>query len=159
MNSSDPFNAPIIDPGFFTEEIDALIMREAVKAVGRLVAGDAWKDFVIAPYGQLANISTDDEIEAYARENSGTVFHPVGTASMSPQGASWGVVDPDLKVKGVDGLRVVDASVFVSASLTGQLNITHCSHLLLQPYIPAAHTTAPTYFIAERAADLIKESA
>ncbi|KAJ7881442.1 aryl-alcohol oxidase [Mycena leptocephala] len=65
-----------------------------------------------------------------------TVYHPVGTAGMSPKGATWGVVDPDLSVKGLTGLRIVDLSVV--------------------PFIPAAHTQAAAYIIGERASDLIR---
>ncbi|KAK0481457.1 aryl-alcohol oxidase [Armillaria novae-zelandiae] len=73
-------------------------------------------------YGDLVNATTDEALEEYP--------------SMSPRFAEYGVVDPDLLVKGVSGLRVVDASIF--------------------PFVPAGHTQAPTYIIAERAADLIK---
>jgi choline dehydrogenase-like flavoprotein len=68
-----------------------------------------------------------------------SVWHAVGTASVSPRGAPWGVVDPDLTVKKTVGLSVVDA-----ASI---------------PYVPSAHTQGPIYFWAERAADVIKARA
>lgn len=58
--------------------------------------------------------STNEEVEAAIRGVVASNVHPVGTAAMSRKGAEWGVVDPDLKVKGVEGLRVVDASVMVS---------------------------------------------
>jgi choline dehydrogenase-like flavoprotein len=61
--------------------------------------------------------STDAEIDDFIRESGGSVFHPAGTASMSPKGATWGVVDPNLNVKGLSGLRVVDLSVAVSRQL------------------------------------------
>lgn len=89
-------------------------MVESVKAAKRFAAANAWKDFVIGPYGDLATATTDAQIEAYVRSNSATIFHATGTASMSPKGAKWGVVDPDLKVKGVEGIRVVDVSILVS---------------------------------------------
>lgn len=85
-----------------------------MKALKRFVAAKAWDDYIIAPFGDLAGANTDEEIEAYVRNNAGTVFHSVGTASMSPKGAKWGVVDPDLKVKGVEGLRIADGSILVS---------------------------------------------
>jgi choline dehydrogenase-like flavoprotein len=88
-------------------------MREGVKAALRFVAAPAWKDYVIGPYGALAEAKTDAEIEEYARNNSGTVFHPFSTASMSPKGCSHGVVNPDFTVKNTIGLRIVDASVLV----------------------------------------------
>lgn len=92
-------------------------MREAIKAIKRFVAATPWQDYIIGPYGDLANVNTDAEIDAYLRANSATVFHPVGTASMSPKNAKWGVVDPDLKVKGVEGVRIIDGSVLVSIRL------------------------------------------
>ncbi|KAF8921374.1 glucose-methanol-choline oxidoreductase [Mucidula mucida] len=73
---------------------------------------------------------------AFVRANAGTSAHPVGTVSMSPVGSGYEVVDPDLIVKGASGLRVVDASIL--------------------PLVSSAHTQAPTYIVAERAADLIK---
>jgi choline dehydrogenase len=92
-------------------------MKEAVKAMKRFVAAQAWNGYIVGPVPALADTDTDAKLEAYIRANSGTEFHPVGTAAMSPASASWGVVDPTLKVKGVEGLRVVDASVMVSCFL------------------------------------------
>lgn len=90
-------------------------MREAVKAAKRFVSAPAFQNYIVEPLGSLATADTDEEIEEYVRSNSGTTAHPVGTASMSPKGAQWGVVDPDLKMKGgIKGVRIVDASVFVS---------------------------------------------
>ncbi|KAJ3731443.1 glucose-methanol-choline oxidoreductase, partial [Lentinula guzmanii] len=71
-------------------------------------------------------------------ESSSSTAHPVGTVAMSAKDADNGVVDPDSILKGVDGLRVVDASVF--------------------PFITSAHTQATTYVIAERGAALIKSA-
>lgn len=90
-------------------------MREAVKAAKRFVSAPVFQNYVVEALGTLATADTDEEIEEYVRSNSGTTAHPVGTASMSPKGAQWGVVDPDLKMKGgIKGVRIVDASVFVS---------------------------------------------
>lgn len=88
-------------------------MREAIKSAFRFASAPAWNGYVISPFGLQFN-STDDEIDEWIRANGGTVYHPVGSASMSPKGASWGVVDPDLSVKGLSGLRVVDLSIVVS---------------------------------------------
>lgn len=88
-------------------------MRQAVKTAKIFMAAPAWAGYVIGPSPALANTTTDAEIDAYVAANAGTIFHPVGTSSMSPKGASTGVVDPDLRVKKVTGLRVVDASVMV----------------------------------------------
>ncbi|KNZ75849.1 Choline dehydrogenase, mitochondrial [Termitomyces sp. J132] len=137
LHSSDPFDPPLIDPGYLTSEFDIFAMREAVQSARRFLAAPVWKDYVIGPAGGLANATTDDLLDKYIRQNAGSPAHPVGTAAMSAQNASFGVVDPDLQLKAVSGLRVVDASVM--------------------PFITAGHTQAPVYIIAERAADLIKE--
>lgn len=111
LSSKDPFAPPIIDPNFLHTQFDIFTMREAVKMARRFVAAPVWRDYIIA---STNNATTDDELDQFIRNNTGSIFHPVGTASMSPKGATFGVVDPDLRVKGVAGLRVVDASVVVS---------------------------------------------
>lgn len=113
INSSNPFDSPIINPGLLAEDLDLAIMREAIKSAKKFVTAPAWNDYIIAPFGGLANTSTDADLESYARSNTATIFHPVGTSSMTPANAGFGVVDPDLRVKGVHGLRIVDASVMV----------------------------------------------
>ncbi|PPR03999.1 hypothetical protein CVT24_010492 [Panaeolus cyanescens] len=135
LASSDPFAKPIIDPKLVTTPFDKFAMREAVRAVKRFVGASAWDDYIIGPYGSLA-ADDDAGIDAHVRQWSSTVFHPVGTAAMSPANAQWGVVDPNLKLKGAHGVRIADASVL--------------------PYVPNAHTQGPVYLVAHRAAALIK---
>lgn len=65
-------------------------------------------------FGVVGSAETDEEIIAAVRESIVTIWDPTSTARMAPRGSSWGVVDPNLKVKGVRGLRIVDASVIVS---------------------------------------------
>ncbi|CAK5271523.1 unnamed protein product [Mycena citricolor] len=137
LNSTNPLAAPVINPNLLGEQVDRIVMREAIRAALRFAAAPAWKGYIISPLGVNAS-STDAEIDAFVQSSAGTVYHPAGSASMSPVGADWGVVDPDLKVKGLRGLRVIDLSV--------------------TPYIPAAHTQAAAYLIGERGADLIKGS-
>ena len=96
-----------------TTEFDVFALREAVRAVKRFAGANAWKGYIDRPFGGLASTS-DADIDAYVRVQSTTVFHPVGTASMTAKGKSWGVVDPDLKLKGAEGVRIVDASIWVS---------------------------------------------
>ena len=87
------------------------IMREAIRAVRRFVRAPVWKDYLNLP----PDVSqTDAELNQFIASNSSNLHHPVGTAAMSAKGANYGVIDPDLRVKGVAGLRVVDASAFVS---------------------------------------------
>lgn len=138
IKSKDAFDQPLVNLNSLSTEFDIYTLREAVKACKRFLGAKAWKKFIIGPYGDFAKANSDAEIEQFARSHSDTTVHMVGTSGMSPKGAHWGVVDPDLKVKGTVGLRVVDASVI--------------------PQAPNAHTQAPVYSFAERAADLIKNS-
>lgn len=136
LRSSHPFDDPIIDLGLLASEFDRFALREAVKSAQKFLTAPAWKDYVIGPAGDIQNVTTDDELDALIRASAASAMHPVGSAAMSAKGSKWGVVDPDLRVKGVTGLRVVDASVM--------------------PFVPAGHTQASVYAIAERASDLIR---
>ncbi|KAJ6498864.1 aryl-alcohol-oxidase from pleurotus Eryingii [Mycena sanguinolenta] len=135
LQSNDSLSDPLIDPNLLGTEVDLFIIREALKSALRFTTAPAWQNFVISPFG-VNSTDTDEELDGFIRENTATVFHPTGSAKMSPKGATWGVVDPDLSVKGLNGLRVVDLSV--------------------APFIPGAHTQAAAYIIGERASDLIK---
>jgi len=138
VNSNNPFDPPLIDPALLKEESDRRMMRAALRHAFKFVSAPVFKGYVLGPAGDLANATTDAQLDAYMNAEAGTFFHPTGTAAMSPRGAKHGVLDPDLKVKGIAGLRVVDASIF--------------------PDIPSGHTQAAVYVIAERAADVIKSS-
>lgn len=113
LASSNPFDAPVIDPALLKSTFDKAVMREAVKSAFKFFAAPAWSDYVVTPVGPLANATDDTKLDSYIAQNAQTIFHPTGTAGMSPKGAPYGVVDPDLRVKKVAGLRVVDASVLV----------------------------------------------
>ncbi|KAK7052441.1 GMC oxidoreductase [Favolaschia claudopus] len=135
INSSNPFDSPIIDVGFLLEALDIFTGREAIKKVLRLFQAPTWQDYLIAPIEDLSD-SSDDELDEYIRNSAASAFHLVGTAAMSARDADYGVVDPDLLVKGASRLRIIDASVF--------------------PFVISGHTQAPTYAVAERGADLVK---
>ena len=83
-------------------------MRAAVASARAFVAAPAWGGYVLGEFGAFADAQTDAEVDAYARDNAATVDHPVGTVAM---GAA---LDAELRVRGTSGLRVVDASTFVS---------------------------------------------
>lgn len=100
-----------------TSPIDIMFAREGVRSIRRFFAAKAWKGYVLDEAGPSAGAETDEELDAFIRDAFTTTWHPVSTAMMSPKGAKYGVVDPDLKVKGVRGLRVVDASIMVSVIL------------------------------------------
>ncbi len=112
--SSSAFNPPLIDPGFMQTPSDLEILTEAVKAAHRFVAAPSWSNFIIAPFAEGAELKTDAAIHEYIRNLASTFRHPIGTARMSAEHDQSGVVNPDLRVKNTRGLRVVDASIFVS---------------------------------------------
>ncbi|KAK0448895.1 aryl-alcohol oxidase [Desarmillaria tabescens] len=130
ISGTNPLDSPLINPNYLSHPQDLEALQHAVGAAQRFVAAPVWKDYII----ELTTNITD--LEETIRDIAIPTDHPVGTASMSPVGADWGVVDPDLRLKRTAGVRVVDASVL--------------------PFIPAAHTQAAVYAFAERAADLIK---
>ncbi|KAF8219903.1 aryl-alcohol oxidase-like protein [Tricholoma matsutake] len=136
LNSSDPFQPPIIDPALLAGDVDVKVMTFALRQAFRFLTAPAWKNIVIGPSFNLTAQSPDVQFESYIKQNTGTVFHPVGTAAMSAEDAEFGVVNPDLRVKGVTGLRIADASIF--------------------PFIPTAHPQAGVYIVGEKAAALIK---
>ena len=116
LTSADPFAKPVINPKYLTSDFDVFTMVQAIKDMQNFISSDPWKDVIVGPVGALANATTDEQLELYARNASISINHSIGTARMSPFGAKWGVVDPDLLVKGTRGLSVVDASVFVRLS-------------------------------------------
>ncbi|KAJ7846374.1 hypothetical protein B0H14DRAFT_3086297 [Mycena olivaceomarginata] len=138
LTSNDPFAKPLVDVASLTTDFDIFALREAVKMTHRFLNATAWQGYILGP-SAMTNLSlgaTDAAIETYLRANAAPNGHIVGTASMSPKRAKYGVVDPDLTVKGVKGLRIVDASVL--------------------PYLPTGHTMTATYIFSERASDMIK---
>ncbi|KAF8218263.1 aryl-alcohol oxidase-like protein [Mycena galopus ATCC 62051] len=136
INSTNPFDPPIIDLGILRSDFDIFVLRQALKRAQQFFSAPVWQDVIIGPTQQLENITTE-ALDTFIRETVTPSLHLVGSAAMSARDAKHGVVDPDLLVKGVDGLRIVDASIF--------------------PVILSAHTQAATYAIAERGADLIKQ--
>ncbi|KAF7368906.1 GMC oxidoreductase [Mycena venus] len=137
INSSDPFESPVIDVGFLQRDIDVFTGREAIKKVLNFFKAPIWRDYIIAPIVDVGNL-TDDALDQFIRNSASSAAHLVGTAAMSTKDARYGVVNPDLRVKGASGLRIIDASVF--------------------PFVPSAHTQAASYVIAERGADIVKKA-
>lgn len=121
LNSSDPFSYPLIDVNLLAQDLDYVILREALRSAQRLFSAPSFESSVKAVISPPANVTSDDELDAYIRTKVTAWIHGVGSLSMSPHGTSHGAVDPDFRVKGTQGLRVVDASIIVRTS-----NFIHC---------------------------------
>jgi choline dehydrogenase-like flavoprotein len=134
LASPDPEDAPLIDPNYLSAPGDLSRMREGYRLCQRLAEAPALKKHAPHPREAQRGGESDEEIDALIKATAETVYHPTSTCRMgSDEGA---VVTPDLKVRGVKGLRVIDASVM--------------------PKIVGGNTNAPTIMIAERAADIIR---
>ena len=116
LNTSDPFDFPLIDPNFLSATFDQQATIAAVRSSRRFLGRSPWKDYILARVGAIGSAETDEEILSAARKVYETMWHPVSTARMGPVDGDVGVVDPRLRVKGARGLRVVDASVIVCNS-------------------------------------------
>jgi choline dehydrogenase-like flavoprotein len=134
LASADPMAAPSIDPAFLAEPDDVEAMVRGVKAMRHVLAQPALTRYAGRDTAASAKARSDAEIEAFLREHVDTIYHPVGSCRMGT--GPNDVVDACLRVRGVDGLRVVDASIM--------------------PRIVGGNTNAPTIMIAERAVDLIR---
>ena len=134
--SADPFEKPIIQPRYLEHETDQRVLLSAMKIARRL-----FRTKPLAPYFDHEiypgeDIQSDDELMQIARERGTTTFHPMGTCRMAPQNDPTAVVDDKLRVYGIEGLRVVDASIM--------------------PMMPSANLNAPTMMVAEKASDIIR---
>jgi choline dehydrogenase-like flavoprotein len=134
LASSDPIAAPLIDPAFFSDPRDMATMLNGLKTLDAIIRAPALDRFRGREL-YLTGRESESELEAHVRARADTIYHPVGTCRMGAAGDKAAVVDPSLRVRGIDGLRVVDASVM--------------------PSIISGNTNAPTIMIAEKAADLI----
>lgn len=137
LASADPMAAPAIDPKFLSDPRDLATTIKGARMTRAIMQAPA-----MAPYRQkelfgLGDDMTDAEWERHIRARADTIYHPVGTCKMGVD--DMAVVDPQLRVRGLQGLRVVDASVM--------------------PTLIGGNTNAPTIMIAEKAADMIKRAA
>jgi len=134
LDGTDPFVAPRIDPNFFGDPADLETMVAGFKTTRRLLETPALRALQKKDMF-TEGVHTDDDIRERLRARVDTVYHPVGTCKMGVNDP-LAVVDPRLKVHGLEGLRVVDASVM--------------------PTLIGGNTNAPTIMIGEKAADMIR---
>ena len=134
LASADPMAAPLIDPNFLGEADDMRRMVRGFRIMRNILSQSALAGFGGRELAASADAKTDEQIEAFIRSRADTIYHPAGSCRMG--NGALDVVDAKLRVRGIDGLRVVDASIM--------------------PRLVSGNTNAPTIMIAEKAADLIK---
>jgi choline dehydrogenase len=136
ISSADPDAAPLIDPNYLSDPEDLKVAAQAVRLTRKIVQAQALKAFAPQEYLPGASLETEEQLHEAAARVGTTIFHPVGTCRMGNDALA--VVDARLRVHGVAGLRVADASIM--------------------PNITSGNTCSPTLMIAEKAAQLMLEA-
>ena len=136
IQSADPFRQPKITPNYLSAKKDQNVMVDAIKILRQINDQPAFRDLCDVEVVPGMDAQSDTQILDAIRQGGGTVFHPVGTCRMGRDDKA--VVDPQLRVRGVDGLRVIDASVM--------------------PTITSANTNAPTLMIAAKGAAMMQHN-
>jgi len=134
LASRDPLAAPLIDPAFLQEGDDVRRLVKGFRQMREILSQPA-----LAQHGgreKSADVRSDAQIEAFIRQHADTIYHPVGTCRMGK--GPMDVVDDRLRVRGIERLRVVDASVM--------------------PSVPGGNTNAPVVMVAEKAASMIRRA-
>ncbi len=139
VKSADPLARPAIRPNYLSDQLDRDTIVAGLKWGRMLSTMPALKPYVVGEMMPGPDAPGDAELLAYAQQAGTTIYHPVGTCAMGRAGDPNAVVDHELRVRGVEGLRVVDASVM--------------------PRLVSGNTNAPTIMIAEKASDLIRAAA
>jgi choline dehydrogenase-like flavoprotein len=134
LASADPFVHPLIDPNYFAEEHDRRMSIGGLRLAREIMAQPAFRPYLRAERLPGPEVQSDAEVFTYAKRHGKTDYHPVGTCKMGVD--AMAVVDPELKVRGIERLRVCDSSIM--------------------PRLVSSNTNAPTLMIGEKAADLIK---
>ena len=135
LASADPAAAPLLDPNYWSDPRDKALALGGLRLARDIMNQPALKRFVLAEVLPGARLKSDQELSDYACANAKTDHHPVGTCRIGPANRATSVVTPDLRVIGLDGLRVADASVM--------------------PRVPSCNTNAPAIMVAEKGADHI----
>ena len=136
LTTADPLQPPLILPNMMSDEQDLRTLIEGGRFARRILAASAFTGFVLREVAPGAEVHSDEEWEAFIRTTAAPEYHPAGTCRMGRDPLA--VTDPELRVHGVAGLRIADASVI--------------------PALPSANTNAACVMIGEKAADLIAHS-
>ena len=139
IKTEDSREPPKIQPDYLSDPADRKVAADAIKLTRKIVSSPAMKKFEPEEFKPGIEFASDDELAREAGNIGTTIFHPVGTCKMGPSSDNMAVVDERLKVHGIRGLRVVDASVM--------------------PTITSGNTNSPTLMIAEKASEMILEDA
>ena len=132
--SSDPFADPVISPAYLTDDNDINVIVAGIEISRRIFATPAFQAVSLGEYAPGPDVQTRDEIKHFMQQQGGTIHHPVGTCKMGEDAAA--VVDSRLRVHGLAGLRVADASIM--------------------PTLTTGNTNAPAIMIGEKCADFIR---
>jgi len=138
IRSTDPMHHPSIQPNYLSTETDCRIAVDAMKVSRRIISMPALKDFILSEFDPGEHIKTDEDLLQHARNTATTIYHPCGTCKMGPASDPMAVVNHQLEVHGLPGLRIADASIM--------------------PNITSGNTNAPCIMIGENCADLILNS-
>ena len=139
IKTEDSREPPKIQPDYLSDPADRKVAADAIKLTRKIVSSSAMKKFEPEEFKPGIEFASDDDLAREAGNIGTTIFHPVGTCKMGPPSDNMAVVDERLKVHGIRGLRVVDASVM--------------------PTITSGNTNSPTLMIAEKASEMILEDA
>ena len=137
LKSPDPRAAPAIHPNYLATDLDRRTLVDGLKMCRRLADRSVMRHYIEGEYLPGEKVQSDDELLDYARAYGGTIYHPVGTCRMG-QGAD-GVVDAELRVRGLTGLRVADASIM--------------------PTLVSGNTNAACIMIGEKLSDMLRGQA
>ncbi|MFV0298290.1 MAG: GMC family oxidoreductase [Hyphomicrobiaceae bacterium] len=135
IKSASPFEAPVIQPNYLTEDGDRRVLLAAMRLARRLLSSRPLQPYYDYEDFPGPKVQSDDELLGAAKERGTTTFHPNGTCRMGPEGDPQAVVDPQLRVRGIESLRVIDASIM--------------------PTMLSANLNAATMMIADKASDMI----
>jgi choline dehydrogenase len=136
LRSANPLDDPAILANYLATEEDRRALREGVRMMRKVAAQAALDPYRTEELFPGKDVETDEQIDTWIRQHAETIYHPVGTCKMGADGDEMAVVGADLKVRGIEGLRVVDASVM--------------------PTLVGGNTNAPTIMIAEKISDVIR---